>query len=281
MHFKRDSALTQIKMRRPSPDEDSTLPDQALLEELDRFFPINAESRDAALKATLDALDPLDQVEMEDRSGIIRFMLAGFKEQIKVVGSSVTPQNPYPKHPDEWYESFKNPDHIRSYDGILDSLKGQYDDLPESCKTFGEKVYSWEEILEANPRVQYDFMVAGNLLNKPAPYFINEKGCMVFGDGELKESTLDRDYIESKISSMRGHGLNMITFQEFLRRTETMPTKWGDMQTWFESGPIRVRVAHGGLFEGEPHRGLTAPTRRENYRGTLRVNRIPLNFQQE
>lgn len=266
-------------MENPRLDEDSTSPDAALLEELNFIDPINAESREADLKAALDGLDNIHLSEGEDRFSMLAYELADFRKKLQVMGASTTPQNLYPKHDDDWYESFPKPNGIpKEFEQVLDSLADQYADLPKSCRQLGDKVYSWDEILEANPRLKYDFMVAGRSLNRPAPYFINEKGWMVFGDRKLDESTLNVNYIDNKINAMHGHGRDMITFQEFLRRFETVPSWGAGIRTWFESGPLRIRASYGGIHNGRTNRGLISPTKRETELGALRVVRVPMNL---
>ncbi|MEK9159634.1 MAG: hypothetical protein AAB383_02800 [Patescibacteria group bacterium] len=273
-------------MDNPRSDEDSTLPDEALMNYLDRNFPISTESRDRVLQASLAALDGLEGrtrgiVAKESGVEMIAYATREFRKMIEVVGASGTLQNIYPLRDEAWYENFPRPHGLSSNDlTMLDSLKGQYGDLPEDCRKFGGKVYPWEEFLDVKPGIQCDFLVAGSGLKKAAPFFINEKGCLVFGENGRKPDadTLNTNYIDNKIDAISAPGRNLITFQEFMRRVQTKLEWDPNVNTWMESGPIRHRVSVGHIYEGQAGRDLRAPTRKAMNLGALRVTRVPLHL---
>ncbi len=89
-------------------------------------------------------------------------------------------------------------------DPRLVALKSQYEDLSDADRTYKGKVRTWPEVARAIPNMP-DFLEGLSTLTEPKPYFLNEKGQLVVGDGfaESPKATLGLNYHKSRTAQTR------------------------------------------------------------------------------
>lgn len=89
-------------------------------------------------------------------------------------------------------------------DPRLAIFKAQYDLLSVKDRTCKGKVRTWPEVAKAIPNMP-DFLAGLSTLTKAQPYFLNEKGQLVVGDGcaEPSRLTFGLNYHESRSAQTR------------------------------------------------------------------------------
>jgi len=163
---------------------------------------------------------------------------------------------------------------ITAEDPRLASLRIKYEALSDADRTYKGKVLSWEEVIKAIPKVS-QMLEGADSLQDVEPYWINEEGQLVLGDGcaEPAEETLDLSYKQSRTNAREVADRGLITLEEYERKNKGQFEK--DKRIWVESGENPQVAKCAGWRNGKVSPsgyGAIGHSRRLGSRRVLRVN---------